>query len=93
MTINYSTASGFTTKQAAIKLGVTQDTVRGWCAKGILENARRVDNPRGEYWLIPEKELENFKMPTRGRRRSRNPTEWALAKRLQRKREKVEKGK
>ena len=77
-----------TTKQAAEKIGVKQVTVRSWCEKGLFKNARKENSPRGEYWIIPEADLEGFEPPPKGRKLSKNPSKTALAKRRQREQEK-----
>lgn len=79
-----------TTKQVAEKLNVKQVTVRAWCDKGFFKNARKESSPRGDYWLIPETDIENFEKPIRGRKQSANPSKATLAKRTQREREKAE---
>ena len=76
-----------TTKQVAEKYGVKQITVRVWCEKGVFKNARKESSPRGDYWLIPESDLENFTpQGRRGRPFSKNPSNATLAKREQRER-------
>ncbi len=79
-----------TTKQVAEKLSVKQVTVRAWCDKGFFANARKESSPRGDYWVIPETDLKNFKPPIRGRKESANPSKATLAKRAQRMREKAD---
>ena len=39
------------TKEAAVKLGVTAQTVASWCRKGLIEGAEQ-DGP-GSPWRIP----------------------------------------
>jgi len=78
-----------TTKEAAEKLGVKQVTVRAWCDKGLFKYARKESSPRGDYWVIPEKDIKNFVPPEKGRKKSDNPSKAALAKRAQREREKL----
>jgi uncharacterized protein YjcR len=73
-----------TTKQVAEKLNVKQVTVRAWCDKGLFANARKETSPRGDYWVIPEADLKNFELPSRGRKQSASPSKAALAKRRQR---------
>jgi predicted site-specific integrase-resolvase len=76
-----------TTKQVAERIGVKQVTVRSWCEKGLFKNARKENSPRGEYWMIPETDLENFELPPKGRKPSKNQSKAALAKRRQREQE------
>lgn len=79
-----------TTKQVAEKYGVKQITVRVWCEKGVFKNAYKGTSPRGDFWLIPESDLEGFQPQLRrGRPASSNPSKAALAKRAQRELEKV----
>lgn len=78
-----------TTKQVAERLKVKQVTVRAWCDKGFFKNARKESSPRGDFWLIPETDLNNFELPPRGRKKSQNPSKAAIAKRAQREREKT----
>jgi excisionase family DNA binding protein len=46
-----------TTTEAAERLGVAQVTVRLWCKQGRFPNARLVEHPRGDYWVIPPGDL------------------------------------
>jgi hypothetical protein len=55
-----------TTKQAAERLGESDRVVRLWCAGGRFPNARRVEHPRGDYWVIPTGDLKNFVKPKPG---------------------------
>jgi len=55
-----------TTKQAAERLGESDRVVRLWCAGGRFPNARRVEHPRGDYWIIPAADLKNFVKPKPG---------------------------
>lgn len=79
-----------TTKQVAERFGVKQITVRVWCEKGIFKNAFKGTSPRGDFWLIPESDLENFQPQRRpGRPTSKNPSKATISKRMQREREQV----
>lgn len=83
-----------TTKEVAEKYGVKQITVRVWCEKDVFKNAYKETSPRGDFWQIPELDLEGFKPQLRrGRPASNNPSKAALAKRAQREREKSPKSK
>ena len=77
-----------TTKEASELLSVKQVTVRSWCDKGLLRTARKENSPRGDYWIISERELKNFEPPMKGRKPLDNPSKTALAKRRQRRQEK-----
>ena len=56
-----------TTTQVAERLKVAAVTVRMWCAQGKFKNARLVEHPRGDYWVIPESDLKDFEPPKMGR--------------------------
>jgi hypothetical protein len=87
--VEVSETKYLTTKQVAERYGVKQITVRVWCEKGVFKNAYKDTSPRGEYWLIPESDLEGFEPQLRrGRPNSTNPSKAALAKRQQRNHEK-----
>ena len=87
--IKVSETKKLTTKQVAEKYGVKQITVRVWCEKGTFKNAYKETSPRGDYWLIPESDLEGFEPQLRrGRPISENPSKATLAKRRQREQKK-----
>ncbi|MBS3915572.1 MAG: helix-turn-helix domain-containing protein [Bacteroidetes bacterium] len=75
-----------TAKQVAEKYGVTKRVVQGWCERGLLPNAKKVDSGFGfDVWQIPERDLENFVKPEgRGKPRLDNPSAATLAKRRSR---------
>lgn len=80
-----SKAKQLTTREVAEKYGVKQITVRVWCEKGMFKNAYKDTSPRGDFWQIPETDLEGFEPQLRrGRPTSINPSKAALAKRHQR---------
>jgi hypothetical protein len=56
-----------TSTQVAQRLNVSPATVRLWCSQGKFANARLVEHPRGDYWVIPEKDLSGFEPPKMGR--------------------------
>ncbi len=56
-----------TTSQVAARLGVGNSTVRLWCKLKRFPGAHEQQTPRGPVWLIPEGDLEDFVVPTRGR--------------------------
>lgn len=80
----------FTTNEIAARYKVTNRVARRWCEEGKFPNARQlpVTVGRGQPWLVPESDLENFEHPKMGRPRSENPSPAALAKREQRKAQK-----
>jgi len=53
--------------EVATKLGVKHVTVRAWLSKNLFPNAKLEETILGKVWLIPESDLENFKMPKTGR--------------------------
>ncbi len=58
--------SEFTTKEAAAELDESERLVRLWCQQGRFPHARRVEHPRGDYWLIPKHDVESFTKPKPG---------------------------
>jgi hypothetical protein len=56
-----------TTTQVAERLKAADVTVRLWCRQGRFPNARLVEHPRGDYWVIPESEVKKFEPPQMGR--------------------------
>ncbi len=58
---------GLTTREAAARLDESERLVRLWCQQGRFPHARRVEHPRGDYWVIPESDLVNFEKPKMGR--------------------------
>jgi hypothetical protein len=59
--------SELTSAQVAERLNVSPATVRLWCSQGKFANARLVEHPRGDYWVIPEQDLAGFEPPKMGR--------------------------
>lgn len=59
-------ANELTTTQAAAHLGESDRLVRLWCQQGRFPNARRVEHPRGDYWVIPTGDLKDFIKPKPG---------------------------
>ena len=45
--------------EAAMRKGKDRSTVLRWIKKNLLPNARLIDSPNGDYWMIPETDLEN----------------------------------
>ena len=62
-------AKDLTTGQVAERVNASERTVRLWCKQGLFPNARTQETPFGDYWLIPESDLEGFKPPKMGRPR------------------------
>ena len=60
---------GLLPSQVAKKLGVKTVTVRAWLNQGMFPNAVREETEFFHHpvWRIPESDVENFQMPTRGR--------------------------
>ena len=56
-----------TTSEAAARLEADARLVRLWCQQGRFRNARLVEHPRGDYWVIPESALVGFEKPKMGR--------------------------
>jgi hypothetical protein len=42
-------------------------TVRAWLRRGLFPNARLEETILGKVWLIPEKDVEVFQKPKKGR--------------------------
>lgn len=71
-------AKELTTSELAERYKVGQSTARGWCTSGYFPNARLDKTPRGDFWVVPEADLEGFVPPRRGpKRRSQQPEEKA----------------
>ncbi len=60
-----------TTTEVAERLKAADVTVRLWCRQGRFPNARLVEHPRGDYWVIPESEVKKFEPPLIGRPRGK----------------------
>jgi len=60
------TTKELTTREAAAHLDESDRLVRLWCQQGRFPNARRVEHPRGDYWVIPLRDVEGFIKPTPG---------------------------
>ncbi len=52
-----------TTREVAARFGVTQQTVRRWCAQGLLKGAQQVGEGQRSVWIVPESALEGFEPP------------------------------
>ena len=49
--------------EVALMKGVSQRTVRNWCAAGRLTGAVKLGTGRNSAWAIPSKALEGFIPP------------------------------
>ncbi len=67
--------SDLTSSKVAERLSVAHSTVRAWCNRGLFPNAARHETPAGSFWLIPEKDLKDFKPPMKGRPPKAKPGE------------------
>ena len=47
-------------KEAAERIGTTPASVRVWAGRGRFKGARKESTPLGDYWLIPEDQVEQF---------------------------------
>lgn len=62
-----------TTEEVAMRLSeregkpIKRDTVKHWCLQGRFPNARRVGSANRGNWLIPQSDLDCFKLPAMGR--------------------------
>lgn len=61
-----------TIREAAERTGAAQSSIRVWLANDEerekrFPNARKETSPIGEYWVIPESDVENFEMGKPGR--------------------------
>jgi hypothetical protein len=59
--------SELTSTQVAERLDVAPATVRLWCSQGKFKHARLEEHPRGDYWVIPERDRVGFEPPKMGR--------------------------
>ena len=62
----------YTIRQAAEITGASITSLRIWLANDKerakrFPNARKESSPIGDYWLIPESDIEGYKNPGRGR--------------------------
>ena len=56
-----------TVAEVAERLGESNRNIRNWAAAELFEGAQREETYRGPVWLIPEKALNGFQKPVRGR--------------------------
>ena len=66
----------YTIRQAAEVTGASVTSLRIWLANEEerakrFPNARKESSPIGDYWLIPESDLNSYKNPGRGRPRKK----------------------
>lgn len=60
------TTKELTTSEAAAHLDESDRLVRLWCQQGRFPHARRVEHPRGDYWVIPYRDVTSFVKPKPG---------------------------
>ncbi len=60
------TTEELTTSEAAALLDESDRLVRLWCQQGRFPRARRVEHPRGDYWVIPAGDVKSFVKPKPG---------------------------
>jgi hypothetical protein len=53
--------------ELAATFDVKSVTVRAWLKRGLFPNAKLEDTILGKVWLIPEKDVEGFQKPKKGR--------------------------
>lgn len=56
-----------TVREAAQRLNAAQVSVRMWASQGRFPGARKESTPFGDFWVIPESDLDGFQMGTAGR--------------------------
>jgi hypothetical protein len=56
-----------TVKDVAQRFEVADGVVRGWCIAGYFPGAKKEKTPLGEYWQIPESDLQGFEKRKPGR--------------------------
>lgn len=61
----------YTAKQVAELLGANRATISAWCRDGKFKNAKKVESPTGDYWLIPEGDLKDVEIKM-GRPKKKN---------------------
>ncbi len=59
-----------TTQEVAEQLGVAYQTVMAWIYQGKFPNTQKEETPRGDYYLIPQSDVNSFEKPKRGRPKS-----------------------
>ncbi len=64
--VRHMSKSELTTKEAAARLEQSERLVRLWCQQGRFPSARRVEHPRGDYWVIPLNDVVTFTKPKPG---------------------------
>lgn len=52
--------------EVAEKTNRNRSTVLRWVKRNLFPNATLKNSPLGEYWVIPEGDLKNFKSPKPG---------------------------
>jgi hypothetical protein len=79
-----------TTNDIAERYQVAKRVARRWCEEGRFPHAYQlpITIGRGQAWLVPESDLEDFVPPKIGRPLAGNPSTAALKRREQRARDK-----
>ncbi len=52
--------------EVAEKTNRNRSTVLRWVKQNLFPNATLKNSPLGDYWIIPEDDLKNFKAPKPG---------------------------
>jgi hypothetical protein len=75
-----------TAREIAEKYNVDEQVARRWCRTGLFPNAypSPIKTGKGNVWLVPESDLENFTPPRRGPKLVENPKPGTLAQRRNR---------
>lgn len=61
----------FTISETAERFKRDRSSVLRWIQSNKFPNARLVTSPLGDYWMIPESDLDNFEIPRRGPNRAK----------------------
>ncbi len=61
-----------TVKEVSQKTGFPISTINLYCRNGRFPNARKETTQFGDFWLIPETDLEGVKKRERGRPKVKN---------------------
>src|SRR5215216_7004339 len=77
-------------REIAEKYKVTDTTVQTWCREGYFPNAYLKTVGKEKYWVVPERDLENFARPRRtGAPTKSNPSFHTILQRAQRAQTKI----
>lgn len=61
----------FTIAEVAVRFERDRSSVLRWIQSKKFPNARLVSSPLGDYWLIPENDINSFERPTPGPKKSK----------------------